>query len=255
MKKLILTSVCVMFAASAALADWDPGDGHKMHYPQMPDPLGWDVNFTEPKILADDWRCSSSGPVKDIHFWFSSRYDEPFQLMNIHVSIHEDVPAGGDNGTYSHPGNLLWEADFDPSQFTVRDWGSGQQGWYDPNPPVVVQPFDHFLIYQANIPRIADPFIQEVGKIYWLDLSVYAIGPGGGQLGWKTSRDHFMDDAVWSDAFVAGDAIGDVSGWNELRDPFTGESLDMAFVITPEPATLSVLVLGAMGILARRRRR
>ena len=26
------------------MADWVPADGHKMHYPQLPDEAGWDVN-------------------------------------------------------------------------------------------------------------------------------------------------------------------------------------------------------------------
>ena len=54
--------------AVPALADWDIGDGHKMHYPQLPDPNGWDVNLTGNKVF-DDWRCGGSGPVDDIHFW------------------------------------------------------------------------------------------------------------------------------------------------------------------------------------------
>jgi hypothetical protein len=61
--------------------------------------------------------------------------------------------------------------------------------------------------------------------------------------GWKTSLDHWNDDAVWS---VPGTI------WQELRDPATGESLDLAFVITPEPATLSALLLGILALCRRR---
>jgi hypothetical protein len=35
---------------------------HKMHFPQKPDPTGADVFFNPPRVLADDWRCSASGP-------------------------------------------------------------------------------------------------------------------------------------------------------------------------------------------------
>ena len=241
--------VALLAFAGAAWADWDLGDGHKMHYPQLPDPYGWDVNFTEPKVLADDWRCTQSGPVDDIHFWMSSRHDEPFELLSIHASIHTDDLS---NPYFSQPGDLLWEADFDPTMFTVRDWGTGIQGWYDPNPvPPVVVPNDHYMIFQVNIVDIYDPFVQEEGKVYWLDLSVVGLGLGGvtPQLGWKTSLDHFRDDAVWADALPGADP-----DWQPLTDPFTGETLDLAFVITPEPATMALLGLGALALLKRRQK-
>ena len=52
MKKLILTSLCVLFVSGTAMADWLPGMPAK--WEQLPDPCGWDVLATEPKILADD---------------------------------------------------------------------------------------------------------------------------------------------------------------------------------------------------------
>ena len=246
---ITVVAVALLALAGAAWADWDIDDGHKMHYPQLPDPDGWDVNFTEPKVLADDWRCTRSGPVSDIHFWMSSRQDHPFQLLNIHASIHTDDLSNPD---FSQPGDLLWKADFDASMFTVRDWGTGVQGWYDPNPiPPVVEPDDHFLIYQVNITQIPDPFPQKVGEVYWLDLSVSLLDPAAAsQLGWKTSLEHFRDDAVWSDA----DAAGGVTGWQPLFDPYNGETLDLAFVITPEPATMALLGLGALALLKRRQK-
>ncbi len=246
----------LMFSASPALADWDPGDYHKMHYPQLPDPNGWDVNFTYPKVLADDWLCTGTGPVEDIHFWFSTYGDQPSfpVITGIHASIHADIPdPDGTGPLYSMPGPLLWSWDFLPGEFTIRSYGAGPQGWYDPNIPYYV-PDDHFGIWQANIEKIREPFIQQEGTIYWLDLSVM----GEGMYGWKTSLQHFNDDAVWGDFPATG---GPVPEWMELRDPMTpppGMSLDLAFVITPEPGTTAMLLgcgLVGMAMYVWRRRK
>ena len=41
--------------------------------------------------------------------------------------------------------------------------------------------------------------------------------------------------------------------WHPLNDTVYGTRLDMAFVITPEPAALSLLVLGGLLVIRRRR--
>jgi hypothetical protein len=249
----LMIMAAVVFLAAPAVADWDPGDGHKMHYPQLPDPQGWDVNFEAPVVVADDWKCSRSGPVSDIHIWLSCRDEDLFpEAESIHLSIHADDRTG----EFSKPGDLLWEQDVNPDDFTLREYGSGDQGWFDPTGEMV--PNDHKLIWQANLVNIPDPFPQERGEIYWLDVSVKTETVPGTtpepKLGWKTSRSpHFEDNAVW--------AIDDGSGllgWQPLFDPRTGESLDMAFVITPEPGTLVMLagagLIGLLGFVGRRRK-
>ena len=215
-----------------------------MHYPQLPDPFGWDVNATFPQVLADDWQCSETGPVSDVHLWGSWEFDQgaPDLITNIHLSIHSNIPAPAGGG-FSMPGELLWEGDFFTGQFTVIDpYGTGDQGWYDPSTGDSRRP-DHNLFNQINIVDIPDPFIQIKDEVYWLDVSVHTVSESI-RWGWKTSQDHFMNDAVWAD-----DPFSSITGWQELIDPQTGESLDLAFVITPEPATLIVLALGLLPIL------
>ena len=41
--------------------------------------------------------------------------------------------------------------------------------------------------------------------------------------------------------------------WEELHHPDSGGSLDMAFVIVPEPVSAGLLGLGAVALLRRRR--
>jgi hypothetical protein len=237
--------VVLLVLAAPVLADWNEGDPYKMHYPQLPDPLGLDVNFRSPQVVADDWLCTETGPVSDVHFWFSqhstAQPEPPPVIYNVHLSIHSNLPADATT-PYSRPGDLLWERDFAPTQVKWRPYGTGDEGWFDPATGQYI-PNDHFVYYQMNITNFPDPFYQYQDHIYWLDISISSLLP----LGWKTSRSpQFMDTAVWG---MQGNP-----GWQPIydpRNPTAGQKLDMAFVITPEPAALVLLALSA--VLARRR--
>ena len=244
-------SFCVLFVTGTAIAHWEPTDGHKMHFPQLPDPFGWDVLVTEPKILADDWECSETGPIRDIHFWGSWKGDDEGGVNGIWVGIYPDDRTGD----YSKPASeLLYERLFSPAEFTIEWRGEVDQGWFNPNTGQYT-PNDHDNFYLVNIVDIKAPYWQqEEGQIYWLAISVQAEG---GQFGWKTADvdkypdpytgQHFKDDAVYDDLTVE-------HNWGELFDPVSYESLDLAFVITPEPATISMLGIGgALMTLTRRR--
>jgi hypothetical protein len=81
------------------------------------------------------------------------------------------------------------------------------QGWYDPSTGQVIFQ-DHRVYYQYNITDIPEPFIQEEGKIYWLELCMDVADPEMTRWGWKSSEDHWNDDAVWR---------GEI--WRELFEP------------------------------------
>ena len=101
--KKIITILTIVVMVSPVLADWDPGDDYKMHYPQLPDPYGWDVSFTNGP-LGDDWKCTQTGPVDDIHMWVSFRGDlEPdpvgaivggFVRVDVLLNLHHRPKRG-----------------------------------------------------------------------------------------------------------------------------------------------------------------
>jgi len=212
--------------------DWQFGDPHKMHWPQLPDPQGWDVDVTWANIVADDWQCSATGLITDIHFWYSWLQDIVGIIDNIDVGIYSNIPAEDNSDGYSMPGKLLWERDFGPEDFSVCYWGRGMQGFMMGGQFI---PNDHNGIYQCDIVDIPNPYIQEQGAIYWLALSITIRDPLRTHIGWKTSLDHFEDDAVYN--------VGPAA-WVELRDPRTEKSLDLAFVVTGETVSLPEMDFG-----------
>lgn len=253
MRRIVVLMV-VAALATTAWADWDPIDGHKMHYPQLPDLDGWDIRSTCPDyLLADDWQCSQTGLVSDIHIWLSSQGDqlEPVDYISaVNVRIYSDIPAAQSPTGYSMPGAVLREWQFDVGEFTVRPYGQGSQGWLMPENLEAIDQ-DHVNIFQLNIDPIIvnDPFTQNQGEIYWLSVELDKL-PGTGDFGWKTSLDHFNDDAVVN---VNGD-------WTRIWDlqyspidPPDDELRSLAFVITPEPGTMALLALGGLALLKRRR--
>ena len=274
----LLIATTVSLTASSSFADWNVGDPAKMTVPQLPDPNGFDINFTYPQVLADDWMCSETGLISDIHFWFSVHHDEiknPDLLKSlmgpIIVSIHENIPASATND-FSRPGKLLWCRTIEPPLYTIRPFGVGQQGWLDCQQGTV-QLNDHQNIWQVNIDNIVNGCLQEKGKIYWLDLAIPTSTPGI-ELGWKTSLDQFSprppngvdDDAVWGLRDPALDPWTQLENpnfvWRPLKYPagvpHGGESINLAFVITPEPGGFVIAALGGLGmalVVSRRRRR
>jgi len=256
---------------------WQPGDDHKMHFPQLPDEDGWDVNATYPLILADDWECSETGYVKDIHFWGSWKHDYTGVIDSFVLSIHNDIPAGvvppgiyynsGDcnqdgvaltvadlvhltryvlntppsrtfysrydmNGDcvidendlqiysdyfshglsvfpqypietcreatyYSRPDSVIWEEVI--TDFTATPiYPPTSEGWYDPSTGEFI-PNDHwsYFKYDVYLPE-HQWFYQNLGEIYWLNISAFVSEQDTAVWGWKSSEDHWNDDAVWT---------------------------------------------------------
>ena len=220
-KKLVSILVCTLLigTGTVVIADWSPGDGYKMHYPQEPDPNGWDVDWGN-WTLADDWRCTECGTVTDFHFWISWWHDQEFDIPKIQIAIWSNNP-----GTeYSMPEEELWNRTFYPEDFVISDPWDGEQGWYNP----VIGEWElnnHFKYFQINIMDIDEPFKQFESEIYWL---VIKMPFNSNIIGWKTSiSDQFMDTAVYG--------LSD-GNWVPIYEPINGSKLDLSFVINGEPA-------------------
>ncbi|MFN2166436.1 MAG: hypothetical protein ACK2U9_09255, partial [Anaerolineae bacterium] len=219
--------------SSLALARYLGADGAEMYYAQLPDPNGWDVRYPGGwSILGDDWQADQTGPVNEIRLWLSWREDNTSSLGQVGIGIWSDQP-----GSPAKPGQVLWNKTFNPGDYVLTLYGSGDQGFYDPSltSPIVL-PHDHWNYHEVTIPNIPDPFVQQEGEIYWLVTFVY---PDMAWHGWKTTEGSFLASAVQR---VSGD-------WSPLTDPLSGKALDLSFVIGSDavpacPATIRAIRSG-----------
>ncbi|MCK4626866.1 MAG: hypothetical protein KAV00_16260, partial [Phycisphaerae bacterium] len=226
-KTILMLSAVLMFVAGPAAADWDPGDPYKMHWPQLPDlEYGLDV-LAGPmspyggmdvyeKFLADDFLCTHTGPITEIHVWGSywedRRMDPPVPPL-FNLVIYSDIPAHQSPTGYSMPGDPLWNAYLPATVERVYAEGVMEE-FFDPNQDAIIG--SDTVVWQYNFfIDEAEAFIQDEGEIYWLGLHhSYDLNGDGivdimdmGVLmenwpwayGWKTSQDHFNDGAVWTD--------------------------------------------------------
>jgi hypothetical protein len=278
--------ICLAGAAQPVLADWPNQNITK--WVQLPDtrvdptgfPLGMDVLATYPypaatapfgKILADDFLCTLSGPITDIHIWGSWLNDQiPIQGPNaalVKLSIHSDIPdPDGTGPLYSQPGQELWTRVFAPFTYIARPVGTGPELFFDPNIGQIIGTDNVMWQYNFLLSE-REAFRQQQGTIYWLDVQVMPVVPVGTALplfGWKTSEQHWNDDAVFADNPTFGAPIPTPFPWGELRyptgHPLQGQSIDLAFALTtiPLPAALpagGLLLVGMMGAAWVRRRR
>lgn len=190
---------------------------HKMHFPQLPDPYGWDVNATAPISLADDWQCTETGMLEDIHWWGSWRHDDIGTIEAFIITIHDNIPVGP-NG-WSVPGNIVCGPIYiQQGEFTTTLMDPSPQGWYDPVQGEVFPPPDHqqYFRYDYFLP---EPCVQTVDEIYWLRISAVVVDPVNTHWGWKSTQDHWMDDAVWG---PIPDAPLPPEAWIEIYEPGGG---------------------------------
>lgn len=204
--------------------------------------LGWEgVDVDNSRVpLADDFKCSQTGPITDFHIWGSFRNDILPPLgpgsLTITLTLYSDVPAGPDN--HSHPGQLLWQKTFKPGEYqTGHCWHQPDGEWWH-NPPAQfwAHPADHNIYqYDFYINR-EQAFVQVEGTIYWLAMKYTTTGDENFTFGWKTTSEPWNDDACWLDS------SGPLSAWRDMRygdgHPWAEQannSLNLAFAVSGEP--------------------
>ena len=263
MKKGMLMLALVGLLVTPAMADWD----HPFKVDQLYPVSSWgafshidtDSDPVWAPQIADDWLCTQSEWVTDLHLNGWSQYG-PTWVDAFHITIWNDVPAGPDDE--SHPGYLMAEFDVFPDEIE----GPSEGFHYD----------DVDDIWAINFPE-ADWFWQEEGNIYWISAQGVMFEDGYPEyFAWNFAEYPVSnnDDAVlWDDVtqswrhwgwFWADDGLGGlelVPGLYDglappiLPDPYLGGyagSADMSFALTPEPATLVLVGFGALALLRRR---
>jgi len=222
------------------------------------------------KVVADDFKCTQTGLITNITIWGSWLNDELNPLAAFHLTIRADVPAGVD-APYSHPGNreedILWRMTCG-SGVPVRTLvGTASEQFYDPNTKSMIGTDTKVWKYSFNFSE-AMAFMQQGTAAdpvtYWLTVQADQMGTDTEDaFGWKTSLNHKLDDAVYADTDVWGGALTGPAPlpvfWADLHypagHPLAPGSMDMAFAVSPEPATLCLLGAGLAGFAIRRGRR
>ncbi len=217
---------------------------------QKPDlsETGLDVDATDdipptwsPQALADDFKCATTGPITHIRVWGSwyndilpARFPENVVFK---LGIYEDIPASQSPTRYSMPGKLLWSRDFKSGEFAAIKYAERlKEGWYVPCKPIY-EPSADTICWQFDFDMDrSQAFVQRQGTIYWLAVQsqlVHAPMTEATRFGWKTSADHWNDDAVWRTEIMPISRP-----WEELlypqRHPLEGKSIDLAFELSTE---------------------
>jgi len=201
-----------------------------VQYPQLI--RGLDIQASAPYLAADDFSCTNASPITNLQLWGSWRQDLPEPNARFVLSIWSDAPAGAGN-SFSYPGRLLWSESYVPGEYLATSVAKGQEQFYDPSTGELSSETQVWLY--SFTPK--KPFCQK-GSIqspvtYW--LSATAITPDGSDafFGWKTSTNHWHDDAVFGQPDANGNPV-----WKELFDPTTPAapvSLDLAFLLNNGP--------------------
>jgi hypothetical protein len=213
-------------------------------YVQWPNLLGgldvWDSSSRPTQVtdgpwwLADDFRCTNSGPITDIHLWGSWQNDQPLtNSIVFQLYVLDDVPTNAAN-PFSHPGtNVLWHQTFIPGTYSEQIWSPNASEYFlDPGIPQILGP-DSVVWYYCFYPTgLLQNGSASHPTNYW--LAAFAELPTGIPyvFGWKSTTNVQHDISVHTPWLGYG-----VPPPNNLWQPnyeFAGQQqpFDLAFKLT-----------------------
>ena len=203
---------------------------------QLPDisPTGVGVLATAgtgSPMVADDFLCTTSGPITGVTIWGSWLNDNVDPNTTFELKFWTDVPSSP-----STPGVQLWREVFPPGTYSNNLAGvTPNEIFYDPS--LNLPPGNDTQVYQYtfSIPQ-CDAFYQSYSNVYWLSVTAYPT-VSNALFGWKTciTNDAYGDDSTWSPT------TNYPSAWTDLHypppNPYAGISMDQSFALTTTVAT------------------
>jgi len=244
MRKVALASLCVLLAASFAWANyidlpvkWSQlvdrsGQGYYSNHIGQPD-IGHG-----PQVYVDDFVCDDPDPIVAARWW--GAYPEPYPIHNHggHAVGPFDITFHHSTGPHSQsiPADLITQYTVYAQEVYVGHDSTNQYAIYRYD-AYLPQAFDQWRYSQQpgpnndwNVGELFFGVCQPTDSEFWY--------------WWETLPPHpVMDSAKWATTHNGVWNAGQTNG------------SDMAFeLMTPEPGTIALLILGGLAGLAGRRR-
>jgi len=186
-------------------------------YLQAPDPNGWAVSSYG---LWDDWLSPFTGPVTEIKIWLAGRSDQPITTAGILYAANYSWLNGSSaavTGTF-HP--------------DVCD-----QAFY--SIPGGYQLHDHRGLWEISFKPTVAPIVNK-GQLDTIFLEIQ--NSSSVDVGWSSSTTVVGQPARY-------ETFRGTQG--TLTNPITGQPMDLAFEILPEPAAIAMLAVGGALLIGR----
>ncbi len=270
MRSCLIVSVVALvlaLAGSSAFAD-------AIDQSQVTQDTGVRVSAT--RLLCQTFTAGSSGNLEKVSLWFSAAADELYPATISVVGTTNGVPNAGSPLWTGYFANLAkgW---FDVNTSSTAPFltaGTVYGIKLVVTDTVVGDPDDLWNVALTGNPYPRGSLLENRGN-GWVPVTIGGVAkpdadaafrtymltalPGDADLDgvvgvsdYLTLKEHFgMTGASWSDCDFNGDTVVDRADLAILSDNF-GASRANGGIPTPEPATLSLLAIGALALIRRR---